>query len=145
MKALILGALLVIAAGACLPPAGVIFKATVVQQPDDSYPMAVTLGDQTGLVTAIESADGDTTGSFAELDVRPDPDDAKAVILTFFTGACDDETVVSLQRSDVVFHLRVEVRAGFSLGCTAQLLIRGLRIQFSEPVAAGSIVALGGR
>jgi hypothetical protein len=145
MKAPALGVLLVIAAGACVPPAGAIFKTTAVQ-PDGYYPMPVTLGDQTGLVTAIESAMGDARGGFDEPNVRRDPDDAKAVILTFFTGACDDDTAVSLRRSGGGFDLRVEVHDGFSLGgCTAQLLIRGLRIRFSEPVAAGSIIALGGR
>jgi hypothetical protein len=143
MKALALGALLVVAAAACGTPAGAVFKTTAIQ-PDGSYPMPVALGDLTGLVVAIESAMGEPAGAFDEPSVRQDPNDAKAVILTFFTGACDDDAAVSFRRSDTGFVLRVDVREGFSLGgCTAQLLIRGLRIRLSEPVTVDSIAALG--
>src|SRR5262245_6981723 len=107
-----------------------------------SYPMPVVLGDETGLVTAIESASGD--GSAGLPQVKPDPQNPNAVIVSWGTGACDDGTAVSVQRAGAGLRLDLAVHSGFDLGCTAQLLIRGLRIQFSEVVPANSIVAHGG-
>jgi hypothetical protein len=104
--------------------------------------MAVVLGDETGLVTAIESAMGESTGELPG--VRPDPDDPNAVIVSWGTGACDDETAVTMQRSGGGLRVGITVNAGFSLGCTAQLVFRGLRVTFSEPVPADSIQVSGG-
>jgi hypothetical protein len=100
------------------------------------------LGDQTGLVTAIESAPGEGDGEGPS--VRPDPDDPKAVIVSWGTGACDDDTGVALQRSGAGFRMDIDVHEGFNLGCTAQLLFRGLRVRFSEAVPADAIDVFGG-
>ena len=111
-------------------------------QPDGSYAMPVVLGDQTGLVTAIESAPGEGGGDLPS--VQPDPDDPNAVNVTWGTGACDDDTGIALQRSGARFRMDIVVNAGFSLGCTAQLLFRGLRVRFSEAVPADAIDVFGG-
>src|SRR5919112_1638047 len=100
MKALTL-ALVAVVSG-CQSPLGTQFRATVVQ-PDASYPMPVVLGDQTGLVTAIESAPGDRAGLLPS--VKADPDDSNAVIVSWGTGACDDDTGVSLQRLSAGFRM----------------------------------------
>jgi hypothetical protein len=141
MKTVSLVAITVVVVAGCLAPAGRLFT-TTAEQPDGSSSMPVTLWDQTGLVTAIESASGDPGTGVDRPNVRPDPRDASAVVLTFFTGACDRDTVVSLQRSGTGYELQVAVRGAMILGpCTAQLLIRGLRIRFSQPVAPDSIAA----
>jgi hypothetical protein len=140
MRAVTLAVLFMIVAAACLPPAGTLFETTITQ-PDGSSPEPVVLGDQTGLVAAIESATGDTADGF-ELIARPDPHDANAVIVTWVGGACEDELAMSFYRSGEAFRLHVDVRGGPGIGggCPAIALIRGLRIQFSEPVPAGSIM-----
>lgn len=144
MKVSTMVLLLAVLMTACQGPAGTTFGATLIQ-PDGSYPITVVLGDQIGLVTAIDSASGDWNGGDLPL-VEPDPDDANAVILSWGTGACDDDTAVSFQRSGAGYRLDVEVHDGFNLGgCTAQLLIRRLVIRFAEAVPANSIVAFGGR
>lgn len=144
MKASTLAILLAVLMTACQPPGGTLFRATVLQ-PDDSYPIPVVLGDQTGLVIAIESAPGDSAIGDLPL-VKPDPDDPNAVIVSWGTGACDDDVAVSFERSGARYRLAMEVHDGFSLGgCTAQLLIRGLRIEFSTAIPADSIAASVGR
>jgi hypothetical protein len=127
---------------ACLPPGGTLFKATV-RQPDGSYPLEVVLGDATGRVIAVEPGLGHGNGSGLPL-VEPDPDDPNAVIISWATGACDD-VAMSFQPSNTGYRLDVDAHERIGLGCTAQLLIRGLRIQFSEPISADSIIASGGR
>ncbi len=140
MRSVTLAVLLMIVAAACLAPAGTRFETTITQ-PDGSYPKPVVLGDQTGLVTAIESATGDTADGF-ELIARPDLQNANAVIVTWVGGACEDEVALSLYRSGEAFRLHLDVRGGPGIGggCPAIALTRGLRIQFSEPVPAGSII-----
>jgi len=139
MKGLTLA--LVAVLSSCQAPAGTQFRATVVQ-PDGSYAMPVVLGDQTGLVTAIESAPFE---GYVELpSVRPDPNDPNAVIVSWGTGACDDDTSLALQRSGPGFRIDIAVNAGFTLACTAQLLYRGLRIQFSTAVSADAFDVFGG-
>jgi hypothetical protein len=139
MKALTLA--LVAVLSACHAPAGTQFRTTVVQ-PDGSYAMPVVLGDQTGLVSAIESVPGQAGAELPS--VGPDADDPSAVIVTWGTGACDDDTTLALQRSGLGFRIDIAVNAGFNLACTAQILIRGLRIQFSEPVSADAFEVFGG-
>jgi hypothetical protein len=131
-----LGLVLAIVAAACLPPAGTLFKTTVVQ-PDGSYPLPVALGDQTGLVTAIEPIVADGSGSF-ELAVKADPDNANALILTWIGGACDDDVAIALARSESGFSLFLDTKAGFG-ACMALGLFRAIRIRVSEPIAADSI------
>jgi hypothetical protein len=141
MKAWTVASLIVIVTAAC-QPAGALFN-TTVHQPDGSYPMPVVLGDQTGLVIGIEP----TVGDFPRGDlpnVQPAQDDPNAVIVSWGTGACDDDSAVSFQRSEAGYRLTVVVHGGFSMGCTAQLLIRTLQIRFSEAIPASSILAIGG-
>jgi hypothetical protein len=38
----------------------------------------------------------------------------------------------------------IAVNSGFNLACTAQLLLRGLRIRFSEAVSADAFDVFGG-
>jgi hypothetical protein len=141
IKALSLACLLAVSATACDKPAGTPFRTTVLQ-PDGSYPIPVLLGDQTGLVVAIESAVVEDPGGLPN--VRPDPVDPNAVIVVWGTGACDDDVDVSFRRSSPGYRLDIEVHAGFTFGCSAQLLFRALRIRFSEAVPAATIAAHGG-
>lgn len=142
MRIFALAFLLAAVSTACQPPAGTLFRTTVVE-PDGSYPMPVVLGDQTGLVVSVEPAPGVNPDSHLP-NIQPDPTDPNALILSWGTGACDDESVVSFQRSATGLRLDVEVRNGFSLGgCIGMLLFRGLRIRFSTPIP-DSIEAFGG-
>lgn len=134
--------LLTFLAAACQAPAGKVFKATVVQ-PDGSYPMPVALGDQTGLVTAIEPANG--TWSSGDLpSIQVDVGDPNSVIVSWGTGACVDDTGLSFDRTTTGYSLSIQVHSGLILGCTAQLLVRGLRVRFSAAVPANSISVQGG-
>ena len=140
MKALAAFVLLVGVVAACA--GGNLYRATV-REPDGSYPLDVVLVDHTGRVTAVEavSADGDNE-SLPQ--VQQDSADPNAVIVRWATGACDDVSM-SFRQSDAGYRLDVDAHERIGLGCTAQLLFRDLRIRFSAPVSADSIVALGGR
>jgi hypothetical protein len=145
MRAATLGVLVAVVVIACLPPAGTLFKTTIAQ-PDGAYPLPVTLGDETGLVTAIESANGDAAVGLGEPIVRPDLDDPRAVIVTFITGLCDDDATVSFQRAGAAFVLHMAVHEGIRLDpCPAAAAIRGFRLRFAEPVPANLIAATGTR
>ena len=139
MKALVVASLVAITT-AC--SGGTVFKATV-RQPDGSYALEVGLQDYTGLVTAVEATDGEGGDGALPL-VAQDPADPNAVSVIWATGACDDVSM-AFQKADVGYRLDVDAHERIGLGCTAQLLIRGLRIRFSKPIAADSIAASGGR
>jgi hypothetical protein len=142
MKSWTLVILVAFCASACQTPAGTVFKANVMQ-PDASYSMPVALGDQTGLVTAIESATGDGSGSLPA--VQEDPDDPHAVIVSWGTGACDKATGLSFEGFDAGYRLDIQIDEGFNLtGCTAQVVIRGLRVRFSKGIPVDSITVRGG-
>ena len=125
----------------CERPAGNLFRATVAG-PEGEYPMPVVLGDQTGLVVSVEPAQGVNPDQHLP-NIQPDPTDPNALILSWGTGACDDESVVLVKRSGTGLRLDVEVRNGFSLGCMGLLVFRGLRIKLSTPIP-DSIEAFGG-
>jgi len=132
----------VVVVAACLSPSGTMFKATV-RQPDGSYPLEVVLDDYTGKVTGIEAASEEAAGGDSAM-VQSDPADVNAVTLTWATGACDDVSI-AFRRSDEGYRLDVDADERIGLGCTAQLLIRRLRVRFSEPISANEITASGGR
>jgi len=139
MAGVLLSAVLV----ACQSPAGAQFHATVVQ-PDGSYPMPVVLGDETGLVTGIGSVRDGMTGGDLPAAVA-DPTEPTAVFVSWGTGACDSDTTLSFQGTGGSYSLDIAVHSRLSLGCTAQLLVRGLRIEFSQHVPADAIHVSGGR
>jgi len=142
MRTWTLSILLAFFASACQTPAGTVFKANVT---DGSHSMPVVLGDQTGLVTAIESTTGDWSNGGLPA-VRGDLDDPHAVIVSWGTGACDKASSLSFHDSDAGFRLDIQIDEGFNLtGCTADLLIRGLRVRFSKAIPLTSITVIGGR
>ena len=138
-----IGVLLAFVVAACGGPAGTVFK-IVTASPDGSNRMPVALGDETGLVTAIEGAKGSSGVGFEQVLVEADPADAKAVIVSWTSGACDDDTSIGFKRSGTDFTLRLRVNNGFETGCTANLVFHAIRIRFSEPVPADSIEAIQG-
>lgn len=142
MKVLTLALFVGVFTTACLQPAGTLFRATALQ-PDGAYPMPVTLGDETGFVVAIESAPGDY-GDGDLPHVQSDPEDPNAVIVSWGTGACDDDTAASFKGAAAGYRLDLDVNEGFPVACSAQLLIRGLRIRFSTPIPADTIGVFGG-
>lgn len=134
MTARVLLAVLIVAA--CLAPPGRLFHATLLHPSED--PLPVTLGDQTGLVVGIQSAEVDTFSSW-DLRASADPADPMAFVLTWLGGACDSDADVSFQRTGSGYALHLEVHRAFSLGCRAVGIPRALRIITAEPIPVGSI------
>ncbi len=72
---------------ACGPPAGRLFHTTLTT-PDGTYPLPVTLGDQTDLVVSIEPGLVDGSAASAP-SVQSDPGDPAVLIVTRSGGACE--------------------------------------------------------
>ena len=143
MRRTALGIVFAAAVVACGPPAGRLFNTTLTN-PDGSYPLPVTLGDQTNLVVGIEQGPREPFPDF-EPAVRSDPADPKALIVTWLGGACEHETVVSFWPEGDGYYLMISSRGGPSLfgGCPAIGLFRAIRIKTSEPVAIDLINLIG--
>ena len=136
---LVAGLLVALLVVACGPPAGTLFKTTLVGG-DGSNAMPVTLGDTTGLVVSIEPTtletwlgDGPTVGA--------DPSDPNVLILSWMGGVCEHETTVGFWPVEDRFAMYVAPRGGPSLfgGCPAAAVARAVRIRLSAPVAPALI------
>ena len=120
---------------------------TVLHFSDEPAPVPVVLNDETGLVTAIESAPMDPSFDYSEPAAREDPTDPNAFIISWLGGACDNDVLLWFTRGDGVYALSVEVhgRFGFPGGCVALGIPRDVRVVISSPIPVASIVAAGGR
>lgn len=136
-----LGFLLAASVVACGPPAGRLFHTTLTT-PDGSYPLPVTLGDQTDLVVSIEPG---PTEPFPDVEpsVRSDPADPKAMIVTWLGGACEDESVVVIHPNSNGYDMAVSPRGGLFASCPAVGILRAIRIRTSGPIAIDLITMVG--
>jgi hypothetical protein len=134
-------AMLLAAALAACGPSGRLFHTTLTR-PDASYPLPVTLGDQTDLVVGFEPG---PTEPFPNTDVavRSDPADPNVLILTWVGGACEDESVVVFHAGGGRYDMAVSPRGGLFGSCTAVGIPRAVRIRTSEPVALDLIDVIG--
>ena len=141
MRSIAVGFVLAVALVACWPPSGRLFHTTLTSS-DGSYPLPVTLGDQTNLVVDIEPG---PTEPFPAVEpfVRSDPANPNALILTWLGGACEDESVVVFHPGGGRYDLAVSSRGGLFGGCPAIGLLRAIRIRTSEPVAIDLIDVIG--
>ena len=128
---------------ACGPPAGRLFHTTLTT-PGGSYPLPVTLGDQTDLVVSIEPGLGDGSAASA-LAVQSDPGDPAVLIVTWSGGACESEAVVMFWPDDDGYGLMVTSNgaSGLGGGCPAIALFRSIRVTTSQPIAVAMIDIVG--
>lgn len=144
VQVIALSLLLAVSLSACQQPAGRIFQTTL---PTDGYdPMAVTLSDETGLVTAIEPAARDqVTWSDRQPAVQQDPITPNASILTWLGTLCDRDATLWFRTTQEGYdlHLTVNVKGGFPGGCPGVAVLRALRIVTSSPIPVDSIVLTG--
>jgi len=130
---------------ACLGPIGQLFKTTLLHispdNPAGDLALPVVLGDETGLVVAIEPATGDT--SDLKPSVRSDPADPNAVIVSWLGGMCDSDAELLFRPHEAGYTLALTVGRKLGLGCPAAAVLRGLRIKTSAPVVPESIETFG--
>ncbi len=133
------------AVAACTGPASGRQFTAVLQVSDEVPPLPVVLNDETGLVTGIASAPMDPGAAYAEPAVRADPTDPNAFIISWLGGACDNDAALTFKRMEGVYVLNVAVNGkfGFPGGCTANGILRDVRIVTSSPIPLDSIVAAG--
>lgn len=132
----VVGAVLVhvVQVAAARTPPGTVFRAESPEFHDQVLSMA--LGDQTGLVTAIERprdwANSDPAAQTAA-------DGGRSLLVAWEHGGCDAAAILTFDRSPSGYRLDIRADHGFGIGCSELCIVEGLRIRFSEPVPPGSI------
>ena len=121
-------------------PAGRIFRTTL--EPSDR-PLPVILGDETGLVVGVEPVSMDFTTWTDTPPLRADPADARAAVLSFLGGMCDQDVKLAFRLHEAVYELRVDVAQKLGLGCPAAGVMRSVRIVTSEPLPVASVLVIG--
>jgi hypothetical protein len=106
------------------------------------FPLPVVLSDETGQVTAVESAPS-ADGAATELAVRADPTNSNAIIVSWLGGACDNDASLTFKRLEAGFLLNVAIHGKFVLGCTALGVPRKVRIVTLSPIPVDSVVVAG--
>jgi hypothetical protein len=103
----------------------------------------VVLGDETDLVTAIESAEEAATSSALDLSVAADPTNPNAIIAGWLGGLCDSDATLTFGQTGSGYALHLEVHEKLGLGCPAAGIGRAVRITLSKPVRIGDILPSG--
>lgn len=142
MNAVLTGAILTAVLAACGPPPGVLFN-TTLSTPNGEFPLPVALGDTSGLVVGIEPAQVDP-GDFRDAGVLADPTGPNAFILTWLGGMCDSDAALVLSPSDSGYEIRLAVRERIG-SCPGAGILRGLRIETSEPIPVATITISGSK
>ena len=137
LRAICLLSAAVVLAG-CGPPAGTLFHVTLTDAAGD-YALPVTLGDTTELVVSMEAAPVDAVGQTPS--VIADPTNARALIVSWLGGMCEDEAVIGFWPYDVGYGMYVASRGGPGLfgGCPGGAVVRSVRIMLSSPVPAADV------
>jgi hypothetical protein len=146
MRKLLVALGLVALIGACGAPTGRQFSTTLVHTSPDNPAgddlLSVVLGDETNLVTAIESAEVAATDP-GPLSVKADPLVPNAIIAVWLGGLCDENATLAFERSGSGYALRLDTHQKIGLGCPAAGIGRAVRIKLSEPVPVGDILPSG--
>lgn len=143
MRALITLAILSAALVACGSPSGVLFRTTLAN-PNGEFPLPVALGDTSGVVVGIGPAQFDPA-DFRDAGVLADPTGPNAFILTWLGGMCDGDAALVFSPSDPGYDIRLAVHEKPGLGCPAAGIMRGLRIETSEPIPVDAITISGSK
>jgi hypothetical protein len=145
MRAFAITVTLGLVLAACLGPSGQLFRTTLLHispdNPAGDLPLPVVLGDETGLVVAIEPAIGDT--SDLKPSVRSDPVDPNAFIVSWLGGMCDNDAQLLFRPHEAGYSLALIVGRKVGLGCPAAAVSRGVRVKTSRPIAPESIETFG--
>jgi hypothetical protein len=139
MQAAVAAVFVAILLGACLPPTGRQFHATLGIAADD--PLPVTLGDQTGLVEGIEPAWLDNPPPISSLTLAGGRSPHEFVVL-WPGGLCDNEAILSLTSTTSGYAMHLEVRRKFG-SCASVGLVRSLRIELSKPTDPKTVTLSG--
>jgi hypothetical protein len=143
MRSLVIGAILTAVLAACGGPPGTQFHATL-SAPDGAYPLPVTLGDTTGLVVGVRASQF-SPADFRDAGVLADPAEPRAFIVTWLGGACDSDAVLAFRTTTSGYDIELGIHEKLGLGCTAQGILRGLRVETSAPISLSTITISGAR
>lgn len=142
MRSIVTGALLAALFTACGPPPGVVFRTTLANTSGE-FPLPVALGDTSGIVVGIGPASVSSV-DFRDAGVFVDPTRPNAFILTWLGGMCDDDVALVFSPTDSGYDIRLAIRQGIG-GCPGAGILRGLRIETSEPISVGAITISGAK
>jgi len=137
----VVGLILAVLLAACAPPAGTLFRLTLVD-PQGDFPLPIAMGDQTGKVVEIEADPWDTSWELVP-SITADAKDPNVLIVRWMGGACDNDASLAFYDAASGPALDLTTHGKIGLGCTAQGIYRGIRITTTEPVAPDSITFTG--
>lgn len=142
MRALVAFAVLAVMVGACGKPSGTAFT-TTIRTADGDLALQVSLYDATGLVTAIDPAQVDSS-QFRDAGVLVDPADPNAFILTWLGGMCDNDVELALASSGPSYDVRVAIHVKFG-SCPGAGVFRAVRIATSKPLPIEAMTISGSK
>lgn len=144
MRSHVITAILTVAVlAACGGPPGVQFR-TTLSTPSGEYPLPVALGDKTGLVVGIGTAQINSA-DFRDAGALADPTDPNAFIVTWLGGACDNDAALAFRPTASGYDIGLAVHEKLGLGCTAVGILRALRIETATPIPVEAITISGAR
>src|SRR5262245_28435871 len=92
---------------ACGAPSGTLYS-TVLRNPDGSYSLPVTVGDETGLVTGIEGTTNDSNFGL-QATVEADGLNPSAFLVSWLGGACTDSASISIRKTEKGYTVHLQV------------------------------------
>jgi hypothetical protein len=143
MRAFVIGAILMAILASCGGPPGTLFHATLTDAAG-AYPLPVTLGDTTGLVLGVRAGQFDPA-DFRDAGILADPAEPEAFIVTWLGGACDSDAVLTFRTTGSGYDIELAEHQKLGLGCTAQGILRGLRVETSAPILLSTITISGAK
>ena len=98
-----------------------------------------------GLVPDLRTHRNRLTGGARDSAARWVMKDPTAVILTWLGGMCDSDAALVFSPTDSGYDIRLAVFGEPGPGCPAGGIMRGLRIETSEPIPVGAITISGSK
>lgn len=136
---LVLGLLVVLAAGCSGADPAQVFQTALPQEGDP--PLPVVLRDTTGLVRTIGPA-ADPTGDAITPKLVLDPKDAKVITITWLGGPCESDARLAFSTEGAGY--RLQLAASQKGDCPLIGYPRGVRIELTSAIPISSI-EVGGR
>ena len=117
------------------PPAGI---QVTIPASESAKALPVTVVDHAGIVRAAASA-ARVNDDASDTTIHAVPGRDDAVLLTWIGGACDDRTIVTIDRAEPGFSVGLETQSSAGV-CSAVGIFRTIVLELTEPVGADAFV-----
>ena len=117
------------------PPAGI---QVTIPLSDSAKALPVTVVDHAGIVRAAAPG-APVNGESTDTSIQAIPGRDDAVRLAWIGGACDDRTIITVDRIDAGFTVGLETPSSAGV-CPAVGIFRSVVLELTAPVGAGAFV-----